>query len=97
MPSIRVLLTYIFPRAIGSFHEPTPGNLTGQPTISRRNQDMIGGIYHTKSFSIEYDRNLNNDDPTFVQLEDMPGGTSSRSENSVEGRSGKETYGRCLV
>jgi hypothetical protein len=32
-----------------------------------------------------------------VQLEDMPGGTSSRSETSVEGRTGKETYGRCLV
>jgi hypothetical protein len=90
MPSIRVLLTYILPRAIGSFHEPTPGSLTGH-------QDLMDGIYDTKSFSIEYNRHHNNDDLTFVQLEDMPGGTSSRSENNVEGRTGKETYGRCLV
>jgi hypothetical protein len=57
----------------------------------------MDGIYDTKSFSIEYNRHHNNDDLTFVQLEDMPGGTSSRSENNVEGRTGKETYGRCLV
>lgn len=97
MPSIRVLLAVAFPRTIGSFHEPTPGDLTGPPTISRLNQDMMGGIHHTKSFSIEYNRNHNNDDPTSLQLEDMPGGASSRSENSVESRTGKETYGRCLV
>ena len=57
----------------------------------------MAGIHHTKSFSIEYNRNLNRDDATFVQLMDIPGGASSRSEISVEERIGNQKYGGFIV
>jgi hypothetical protein len=99
MPSIRVLLAFVFPRTIGSFHEPTPGEFSGQQLgVSGLNQDMIGGMHRAKSFSVEYNRNTNRDDATFVHLMDMPGGTSSKSIISIEGKSEKATtYGGCLV
>ena len=68
------------------------GYRTGQfPARVRLNQDISGGIHHNKSYSIEYSTNLNGDGSKFVQLEDMAGAASSRSEISVTERVRKES------
>jgi hypothetical protein len=87
MPSIRVLLTFFFPRLVGSIREHPTGRVTAQlPAGMRLDQDISGsgGIHHTKSYSIEYNSEPNRNGSKFVQLVDMPGAVSSRSEISVE-------------
>lgn len=98
MPSIRVLLTFFFPQLVGSTHDQPTGHATAQlPAGMRLDQDTSGSgrIHHTKSYSIEYNSKPNRDGSKFVQLVDMAGAASSRSEISVE--ESRETSGGWLV
>jgi len=91
MPSIRVLLAFVSAR-LGISNEHSTGYGTGQFTTGvRLNQDISGGIQHKKSYSIEYSTNLNGDGSKFMQLVDMAGAASSRSEISVTERVRKES------
>ena len=87
MPSIRVLLTFFFPRLAGSTHKQPTGHVTAQlPAGMRIDEDISGSgkIHHKKPYSIEFNSQPNRDGSKFVQLVDMAGAASSRSEISVE-------------
>ncbi|KAH6672446.1 hypothetical protein B0J14DRAFT_593683 [Halenospora varia] len=98
MPSIRVLLAFVFSRLVGNPHKHLSGHHTGQgSTRLRSNQDISSGMHHTRSYSIEYNTNLNQDGLKSVQLVDMAGASSSRSESIVMERVGKERSGGWIV
>ncbi|KAH8672848.1 hypothetical protein BGZ60DRAFT_373634 [Tricladium varicosporioides] len=92
MPSIRVLLTYIFSRLIGNSHEHLSDHRTGQaPTGLRSNQDVSGGMHYTRSYSNEYGNNIDQDGLKCVQLVNMVDASSSSGEGSILGRFGRST------
>jgi hypothetical protein len=84
MPSIRVLLAFLFPRIVGSSHEHTTNGQT--PASVGLNRNGAGGIHYTNSYTVEYNSKVNRDGSKFVQLVDMKGAGSSRSEISVDER-----------
>ena len=62
--------------------------------VGQTTQNLAGGIQHTTSYSIEYNTKFKVNGSKFVQLVDMGGAASSRSEFSMEESVGtKETRG----
>ena len=91
MPSIRVIITYFFPQVFGKSQDHDNSLHVGPPVSGGRvTQNLAGGIQHTSSYSIDYNSKGNVNKSKFVQLMDIGGLASSRSEFSVEDSVGRE-------
>jgi hypothetical protein len=95
MPSIRVLLSSIFSRPAGGADEHVAFQSTEQsPAVARLDRDLSDGIHRTKSYSysIEYNPKptRGRDGLRFVQLVDMTGAASNKSEIGIVERAEKK-------
>lgn len=91
MPSIRVLITYFFPQLFGRSHDHSTGLTIGPPVAGARiTQNLAGGVQHITTYSVEYNSKVNGNGSKFVQLVNMGGRASSRSDFSTEESLGRE-------